>query len=283
MSSDALSHVSAALSEPAFKEWLRIPAPRTLLIEGDTIDMSTGRSSPLSVFCASLSTSLAQGQTFIVLDYFCGWHSNRMQQGSGPRGLIRSLISQLLQSPNKTQPSLDFITIPLLDGIRRSEPLALCQVLLRLLHQIPSGTTVFCIIDGICEYESQESWCNDIALLIRNLRGVMSPDPRFPCLKLLLVSDGRSRLAQGLEPRERLFLSRQTNAHNVMHRGFNQQIRQVMPERNASAPLLAPPTSAAAGSWMQSNASWSNLQKTLHPGLEESQRIQRVHSAASLR
>ena len=192
----ALAHVSGLMAAPAFKNWLNSPNLGLIMVDGRCGDLAVGRTSPLSVVCASLSALLAQDRSFVVLDHYCGRHT-RLESNNysiGPRGLMNSLITQLLRYPGISPASLNFISQDLRDSLKANNPLALCQIFEGLLCQLGSGMTVFCIIDGVSDLETErQGWNNELHDIFRHLRDLIYNN-RVPSLKLLVTSANQSRL-----------------------------------------------------------------------------------------
>ncbi|KAK3395127.1 hypothetical protein B0H63DRAFT_518196 [Podospora didyma] len=123
MRPEALSHVRSIMTERRFKNWMMCPGSSVLLIEGHCEHLGIGKTSPMSAFCASLGASLSLSPSFIIFiifSYFCGQNTNTHRNiYSGPRGLIRSLITQLLQHL-PAEPNLNFLDDNILAGIQHT-------------------------------------------------------------------------------------------------------------------------------------------------------------------
>jgi hypothetical protein len=83
------------LQSPRFKHWIQSPAPDALVVDGNLAD-GMARYSATSLLCGMIIQSLVKQKAIHVLSFFCGSHNSRSDPLSGPGGLLRSLISQLL-------------------------------------------------------------------------------------------------------------------------------------------------------------------------------------------
>lgn len=161
-----------ALAQPAylarterFRDWLTDLHSDILLVDAHVGSQTSGRTSSMSVFCATLVQSLIEysqsftrpGRATFVLYHFCGLHHNKSGNLEGPSGLIRSLLGQLLQAwPRDQPPGIQFEKSlrDLGSGHTESDVRAACQIFQKLVSTLPSGTTVHCIVDGISEFDT---------------------------------------------------------------------------------------------------------------------------------
>ncbi|KAI0505427.1 hypothetical protein F5B22DRAFT_627737 [Xylaria bambusicola] len=127
------------------REWLIQPHSKELLIHGNGEPLPI---SPLSFFCATIMQNLRGVGRFKSVAFFCGCHP--YDDYGGGRTLIMSLLSQLLQ---QQQFDLSFIDHETAHRMSSGDSLAFCYVFGRLLEQVNTNETVFCVIDGINFYE----------------------------------------------------------------------------------------------------------------------------------
>ncbi|KAH8756369.1 hypothetical protein F5883DRAFT_429860 [Diaporthe sp. PMI_573] len=162
----ALAQPSYLANTNRFRHWLVHPHSDILLVDGHVGSQTSGRTSPMSVFCATLAQTLLEHaktatqheHSEFVLYHFCGLHHNRSGNLEGPLGLIRSLLGQLLQAwPRDSPPDAQFETS--LQGVGSGntelEVRAACKVFQMLISTLPHGTTIHCIIDGISEFDTK--------------------------------------------------------------------------------------------------------------------------------
>lgn len=172
-----------------FEVWLQSKDTRVLLVDGNCAAGLNSRTSPISLICATLVQSLADVQQVIRLHFFCGLHTSVDDPLSGPTGLMRSLISQLLPLQNF---DLSFVNSrSYRDQIYACELGHLCDLFQILVHQIPIDTVVFCVVDGISLYERLE-WMEETCFIVRKLKEITESPTLNTIFKLLLTSPSRS-------------------------------------------------------------------------------------------
>ncbi|KAK2040621.1 hypothetical protein LZ31DRAFT_568576 [Colletotrichum somersetense] len=173
------------LRESLFRNWMSLSSSARLLVQGDfppPFDIS-----PLSVVCTLLSHTFRNlGGNFVSLVFFCGrhqiWDAHR-----GGSAMIRSLIDQLLRQcaldPIRPDPNMS------LEDLDRDDVGALCEVFILLLRQLPSHMQVFCLIDGICLYETDQ-YLDGMDVVIMSLIGLVESGGNgpWPAFKLLITS-----------------------------------------------------------------------------------------------
>lgn len=179
-----LAHAAYLVEGTEFTRWIQNFDSDLILVDGHCGNAVKGRTSPMSVLCASLIQSLSdvsaqqQGTTGAVLYFFCGQHMNKHGPLPGPQGLIRSLTNQLIMAWHKLlrvyaapPPNLRFLS-NLLPGTVSSaqEDLdidTVCNIFYALLEQLPAGFTVYCIVDGLSYFEtSLGGWSDEIEQVV---------------------------------------------------------------------------------------------------------------------
>ncbi|POS71446.1 hypothetical protein DHEL01_v210159 [Diaporthe helianthi] len=172
MRNDLLQKAAWLLVTPHFKEWMGQRTSGVLLVDGNCGAVGIGRTSPLSAFC--------------------GMHAGLQDPFSGPRGMLRLLLSQLILYPGKPAISLDFVEAALYDGIRSQELGGLCYLFEQLIIRCTSLATILCIIDGIADLEFSPEWRNETLQVMAFLRQLVNQHRTSPTLKLLLTNSNRS-------------------------------------------------------------------------------------------
>ncbi|KAI0102534.1 hypothetical protein GGR51DRAFT_574019 [Nemania sp. FL0031] len=150
----------------------------------------------------------------IVLSFYAEKYCDTQPSASnenGPKALMRSLISQLLQHYTKgqeglAQPDLAFLTPEYLGylALRDSEIgwesgnydlHRLCQLFFHLVYNLPPTFQLFCIIDSIFLWE-QEPWLEDLKLVVSRFRSLVFNHEILPgesaSLKFLLGGPDKS-------------------------------------------------------------------------------------------
>ncbi|KAI0468397.1 hypothetical protein F4859DRAFT_490319 [Xylaria cf. heliscus] len=179
------------LATPHFRAWIMSPGPSKLLVHGDFADSAAANRplSPFSVLCATVVKALrlsgAEGKT-ISLVFFCGCHLVDNEY-SGGGVMIQSLIAQLLRH----FPAANIESDPgvSMQDIERGDVTLLCRLFAYLVRRLPARMTVFCLIDGINEYESEE-YLHTMDEVILALLGLANEgnSPWRAKFKLLLMS-----------------------------------------------------------------------------------------------
>ncbi|KAI9680201.1 MAG: hypothetical protein M1829_001438 [Trizodia sp. TS-e1964] len=201
-----------------FQAWLTSGGTQVLLVDGNASDAAFERTSSMSLLCAMLVNSLGEVQPAIPIQFFCGLHTASNDSLSGPRGLIRSLVTQLLCIYDFDLTFVD--SYQYLDHLQSHEVDHLCDLFRQLVKQLPTGLVLFCVIDGISLYENWE-WRAETCFVIRKLRE-LSEDPHLQALlKLLVTSPLASRLVKDhISIEDHLILPRDAGAE-----------RQILTER----------------------------------------------------
>ncbi|KAM0247238.1 hypothetical protein ACHAQJ_009923 [Trichoderma viride] len=197
MSDEALGYATLLRQKRQFKEWLSSEWPSLVLVDGCCRTESVGRTSPMSFFTASFASTLLQAQSGIVLQFFCSHHIDPQKENAGPKGLLRSIISQLLLYPKPYNLTLDFVDQSLYDAVAASNTEALCFLFERLFWQIQPATIIYVLIDSISDFESNlhdygERMDRVFALFQTLIRQVLQGFAAGPKLKLFMTSPNRS-------------------------------------------------------------------------------------------
>ncbi|KAE8150937.1 hypothetical protein BDV25DRAFT_103683 [Aspergillus avenaceus] len=146
-----------------FVQWYHESRSCILLVDGYVERQRTDSIAPTSVFDANLVLSLVRNASRIVLYFFAGRYSDDLESPlSGPSGLVRSLITQLLSHEKFRQPDLSFLTEEWLEGCRTGDIRALCELLKQLFLQVPADMQVYCVLDGLVVYEYVPRWEDEI-------------------------------------------------------------------------------------------------------------------------
>ncbi|KAI4950374.1 hypothetical protein J4E91_004256 [Alternaria rosae] len=230
------------LTTAQFKNWLSQPSSGILLVDGHCKDDGIGKVSPLSVLCASLATALVQESSNMVLRFFCSSHT-RVEQDmiSGPSGLIRSLITQLLLYPNTPDVGLDPLEQSLYDAVSRYDVPALVALFGSVVYKMDKSKTIICIIDGISDFETPlRGWDREILAVVDQLQNLVYRQQSGPALKLLMTSANKALNIGSLLRRDRgeyvSLRSGNVSDRPVRGFGFDQDVgRMLMPASQQSS------------------------------------------------
>lgn len=220
----ALADVGRAtqmIMEPQVKELLSSPGPGVIAVDGHFDRTQMGKISPLSYICAMLSQALRQqsqqsaasfgrgspvsmstqpekgASRDIVLEYFCALHTADSDDLQGPQGLMRCLTTQLILSmvANEWIAHADAVNLPhLRDGaeelLLQRDLNAVCRLFTALIHVVPQGASIYCLVDGWSAYEREELWRADYEVVLNEFREATdaSNSDHGPNFKLLLTS-----------------------------------------------------------------------------------------------
>jgi hypothetical protein len=183
------------LTSPRFRDWLTLPDSAALVVHSYGEAVTDGRTSAMSVLCATLSSALLrQGGNVVILHFFCGLHADEEDGFSGPIGMIRSLAMQLLLSKGIPPPNLDFTTNgELMRDLDHKAPEAFIHVLEQLITQLPPDTWVYCLLDSPGLYDTRRNgWEDELRSAIRLLNDLVYDRSLVPVLKLLVTTPFRS-------------------------------------------------------------------------------------------
>lgn len=188
--------VGAIFLNSTFQRWIMNNNADLILIEG-RFERHFGKTSPISYFCAHLVYKLSEQQppTTLTLHFFCGQHVAASQDLRGPRGLMRSLISQFLRVWPRV--SLDNWVPSGFSGNNESISMeSLCHLFKFVTKQIPPHYTLLCIIDDITQLERDE-WKTDYRAIMRMLEAMVKSTDTWLRFKVLITSPGRSKWLKG--------------------------------------------------------------------------------------
>ncbi|KAK1847026.1 hypothetical protein CCHR01_10363 [Colletotrichum chrysophilum] len=190
--SDDRAKAQWSLQTDEFRSWLRENHSSLLLVDGELQDSMI---SPLSGICGGIVGALMQNRSSAVAFFFAGLHVDMQQPDidSGPVPMMRSLIAQLLMSPNLPSRDLSFMSKDMIKGCRDGDFPVLCEVFVKIIKQVPTQTTVYCIIDGVSWYE-QGRWLDDLDQFATALEYITKRNNagRSGSLKVLLTSPTQS-------------------------------------------------------------------------------------------
>ncbi|TRX87794.1 hypothetical protein FHL15_011316 [Xylaria flabelliformis] len=180
------------LATQHFRAWIVSPGSAKLLVHGDFADTAAANRpvSPFSVLCATvvkaLRLSVAEGKT-ISLVFFCGRHLVDDEYNGGG-AMIRSLIAQLLRQ----FPPVSIESDPrvVMQEVERGDVTQLCALFVYLVRRLPARMTVFCLIDGINQYENEQflHTMDEVVLALLRLVNEGTTSPWRAKFKLLLMS-----------------------------------------------------------------------------------------------
>ncbi|KAF3770055.1 hypothetical protein M406DRAFT_237578, partial [Cryphonectria parasitica EP155] len=187
------SRVQSLLQQNRFLSWMNGSYPDLLLILANLPDTGMQHITAMSVLCATLVSSLTNlRRGHVVLHFFCGLHINSRDPSPGPTGLVRSLIMQVFTYLRRDGLlSLDFLNDRAdVKAIEDQDLEILCRTLQSLLDQFQPSTQVYCVIDSITLFDSEDS-AYDLEVVLGYLQEIVE-DSQLPAIfKLMMTSPAR--------------------------------------------------------------------------------------------
>lgn len=183
-----------------FAEWMQKDESRLLMVDGHCKDLGNGKTSPLSVLCASLASNFAESESLVVLQYYCGHHgfdSNGLP--AGPLGLIKSLLTQLLRKPDTVLPQSLELDKELYDRVQPDDVDNICEIFGAVFSQVDPNKITLCIIDEIAEFEgARGGWASGMSFVAYQLRYMVHKFQGPQRLKVLMTSANKSAVVSEL-------------------------------------------------------------------------------------
>ena len=182
------------LHNTKFQAWLTKFAAKTLMVNGNA--NAAQKISAMSYACALIIRSLARVEAVHTISFFCGLHTSQKDPLSGPTGLLKTLISQLLKLQKF---DLTFIDSLYEQGLRDLEFAYLKDLFRRLIKELPDDLTIFCIVDGISFHEKPRN-AEETEDATRMLYDIAEDPESSPIFKLLILGPVMSRSAKACFP-----------------------------------------------------------------------------------
>ena len=178
------------LRNTSFQKWLAMDESRGLLVDGNGKEVD--KISTMSYICGLLIHNLSHAPPVITISFFCGLHIVDEDSYSGPRGLLRSLVRQLL---DVQQFELDFVDVEYQDQLQIYDLNHLLDLFRLLIQQIADDMVLFCIIDGISFYERYGD-DDETSIVVQVFKQMADHHEIGPIFKLLISSPMHNRSAK---------------------------------------------------------------------------------------
>jgi hypothetical protein len=209
MDSDTISHASSMFQTVEIKDLLNSAGSGAVLVNGCIDRTQNTKITPLTYVCATLTYALRRspGQN-VVLSFFCGQHSISADNLVGPQGLMRSLVTFLVLDLVQKGHISDSVPIPFQTLERDFEAISfkdICHLFYHLIERIPHGITIYCVVDGISQYERLD-WKEDYHMMMDCFGSIISNETIGATFKLLLTSPTNSRWIPNFLPHQRVSL-----------------------------------------------------------------------------
>lgn len=152
--------------------------------------------SPTAYVSATLASTIKQSskspnapdKNLCALLFFCTRHTDQYDPHAGPRGLMRSFISQLLSYYTPPLPCLQ-----LAQQIDCEDIEDLCYTFRSIVDTLPRSVILFCIVDGLTSYETRSAYEEDAFILAQSLFQLARGRDRGPVVKVWLSAASHSR------------------------------------------------------------------------------------------
>lgn len=191
-----------------FQAWFASTQSKCLLVDGHA-EFNMEKTSAMSIVCALIARNLPSA-TARPMAFFCGLHVDEFS-ATGPSDLIRSLLAQLI-----SQYSLNtmFVDGRSYEELERFDLRRLCTLMTELVKKVPYGAVLFCLVDGISWYETEEM-TQDACLVMQTLIDLTHDTGVRAVFKLLITSPTASRCVRKcVPPQDQLSLSSDTAEHD---------------------------------------------------------------------
>lgn len=177
-----------------FTEWLAKDESKLLMLDGHCKNLGNKKTSPLSVLCTSLASTLAEAESLVILQYYCGHHAlDSHSLPGGPLGLVQSLLAQLLCKSDSILPRTLQIDKELYERARPDDIDNLCEIFGAVFTQVAPDKITICIIDEIAEFEgARGGWDNGMSLVAFQLRWMVHKYRGPQRIKVLMTSANKS-------------------------------------------------------------------------------------------
>lgn len=192
------------MQNPQFQAWFSSTQSECRLVDGHA-ESAMERTSAMSIVCALLAQSLPSATAKSIV-FFCGLHMDEFA-ATGPSDLLRSLLAQLIShySLNTT-----FFDGRAYEELQRFDLRRLCALMTELVKKVPNGAVLFCLVDGISWYET-ENMTQEACVVMQTLTDLTHDKDVRVVFKLLITSPLASRhVRKCVSPQDRLSLPSDT-------------------------------------------------------------------------
>jgi hypothetical protein len=172
-----------------FNTWLNSADSTALFVGGVSALNSSRTITPMSIVSSNVIEFYADVHEATTIHFFCGRNDSSAGSLSGPQGMIRSLICQILwHFPIQ----LDFISSPRYrQQLENHDFLTLCDCLEKVVQRLPPQAVIICVIDSICFFEKAR-WTDNLKKAVNILLNIVD-DNESPMFRLLVTSPRRTR------------------------------------------------------------------------------------------
>jgi hypothetical protein len=185
------SLLTTLLANQRFQRWITAGESDLIYVEAHLDSASFGRTSPVSYICANLILLFRDQPDTTPLHFFCGQHIASNDGLQGPKGLMRSVLTQFLEAwPDVALDNVDLIYFQ--DNHELIPMDVICRTFDQVVRQIPMDKTICCIIDDLTQLE-KDHWTEDYSSLLHMLKYLIKYEGSGPKIKVLVTSPTRTR------------------------------------------------------------------------------------------
>ena len=209
LSLESQDRVVALIKSPKIHTWLTSTTSSVLHINGQMFSSEhEARRSPLSYTCAKFADSIlakarhpeaSNSNPTVILRWFCGQHTDVCTDyDAHPPRMLRNLLSQFIhqllslgiESTSAHLPSLG-------DDPTLSD---LCGLFVGFAQCLPTGSTLFCILDGVSYYEDarRRDELTEVLLMLKTLKNQSYEATKGPLIRVMTTAPLRFFLATEL-------------------------------------------------------------------------------------
>jgi hypothetical protein len=186
--------VQSIFDNEQFLQWMEQHHPGLISVDANLQAAALESVSAVSAFCGTLVTSMLEVYPDdVVTHFFCGLHADPGDDWFGPRGLVRSVVMQVLMKlVEMGRESLDFINNRgYLQELEDHDLHSMCATLHWLLYQFPPDTRVYCIVDSISCFDVDRQF-RDLATVMEALKEMVDDSALGYIFKVFVTTAGSS-------------------------------------------------------------------------------------------
>ncbi|BCS08794.1 hypothetical protein RIB2604_02103410 [Aspergillus luchuensis] len=186
--------VQSLLRHERLHRWVSSHHPDLILVDANISSSGLSKVSAISVFCATLISSMMEVHPDeVVVQFFCGLHTAPLDPWHGPNGLVCSIAMQLLMKLVKMNIlNLGFINNrDYLRDLEQHDLNTLCDTLYSLVSQFPADTRVYCIIDSVSWFDKDRTFA-ELATVMEWLQSIVEDRSLIPIFKIMLTNPMKS-------------------------------------------------------------------------------------------
>lgn len=201
----AQDRIIAIIRHHKFQAWLSDVESTVLFLNGHYTASGSTRQCPTSFVCARLASamqsdrdaeeepSLHPAVRTIAISFFCAEHVENGDTYRGARGIMKSLVGQLLVSYR-----FDTRIMAALQEADFEHVKTLCMGFTLLVNSLPAEIVLVCIVDAITVHEESESRGRKVEYVLEALAELANNEEERECVfKLLLTCPRVSRRYSG--------------------------------------------------------------------------------------